>query len=54
MDKAKYKRLEKSKIEVKKKLEKATRTVSRYKRRLHEIENKQYELIMADQPKLFN
>ena len=53
MDKTKFKRLEKSRIQVKKKLEKATREVNRYKRRLLEIEKIQYQLIMEDQPKLF-
>lgn len=53
MDKAKYNRLEKSRKIVKKKLEKAMREVNRYKKRLCEIQNQQNELIMADQPKLF-
>ena len=53
MDKTKYIRLEKSRIEVKKKLEKTMRTANRYRKRLNEIEKQKYELIMADQPKLF-
>lgn len=53
MDKIKYKRLEKSKIQVKKKLDKVIRAANRYKRRIHEIENEQYNILMADQPKLF-
>ena len=54
MDKAKYNRLERSRKIVKKKLEKAMREVNRYKKRLREIQNQQDELIMADQPKLFD
>lgn len=54
MNKTRYKRLEKSKIQVKKKLDKVTRAANRYKRRIHEIENEQYNIIMADQPRLFD
>jgi len=50
VDKTKYIRLEKSRIEVKKKLEKTMRTANRYRKRLNEIEKQKYELIMADQP----
>ena len=54
MDKAKYNRLEKTRKTVKKKLDKAMGEVNRHRRRLREIENEQNNILMADQPRLFD